>query len=131
MKLLLATIICLMPAMAGEPKLPQEVANQWAKFQVALKTDDLATLTSMIKFPLKCNEFKGDIKSSKSFIQQYKTLFPEKTKQCFLTSSLHPQQWKKQTHYEAWCDIGDYPIRFIFEQAGKKLILTTIDNVNE
>ena len=131
MKLLIAAIICLTPAMAGEPKIPQEVANQWAKFQGALKADDLATLTSMIKFPLKCNEFKGDIKSPKSFIQQYNTLFPAKTKQCFLTSNLHPQQWKNQTFYEAWCDIGDYPIRFIFKPAGKKLLLTTIDNVNE
>ncbi len=131
MKLLIASIICLSQVVAGEPKVPQEVATQWAKFQAALKADDLTALTSMVKFPLKCNEFNGDMKSSKSFVQQYNTIFPEKTKHCFLTSGLHPQQWENQTHYEAWCDIGDYPIRFIFQQVGKKLLLTTIDNVNE
>jgi len=131
MKILIASIICLTQAAAGAPKVPPAVALQWGKFQTALKADDLPTLTSMVKFPLHCNEFKGNIKSAKSFIQQYRTIFPEPTKHCFLTSELHPKKWENKMHYEAWCDVGDYPIRFIFTQIGNRLLLTDIDNVNE
>jgi hypothetical protein len=129
-RLFIASLVAIQ-SFAGAPALPQEVSAEWAKFQAALKADDLATLSSMIEFPLRCNEFKGDIKSAKSFAEQYKTIFPAPTKQCFATSPLHPQKWNGQIHYEAWCDIGDYPIRFIFKKVGTKLLLTTIDNVNE
>ena len=131
MKHLFLAIALVIPAYAGASELPRDVSVQWAKYQRALKANDLPTLTSMAKFPVHCNEFKGDIKSAKEFAQQYKVIFPEPTKRCFETSVLHPQKWKGLIHYEAWCDVGEYPIRFIFEQVGFKLYLTSIDNVNE
>ncbi len=127
---MLAGVIAIQ-AIAAPPQLPPGVSSEWTRFQAALKADDMATLTSMIKFPLRCNEFNGDIKTAKSFIQQYKILFPPATKQCFSTSTLHLQKWEGKLHYEAWCDIGDYPVRFIFEWVGNRLLLTTIENVNE
>src|SRR4051812_3347094 len=131
MKHLFLVIALVVPAYAGAPEVRREVAVQWAKYQAALKSNDLRALSSMAKFPIQCNEFKGDIKSAKQFVQQYKVIFPEPTKRCFETSVLHPQKSKGLIHYEAWCDVGDYPIRFIFEQVGAKLYLTSIDNVNE
>jgi hypothetical protein len=131
MKQLLLAIALIIPAYAGAPESPREVSVQWGKYQAALKANDLQTLTSMARFPVHCNEFKGDIKSAKEFTQQYKAIFPETTKRCFQTSVLHPQKWKGRILYEAWCDVGEYPIRFIFEQVGSKLCLTSIDNVNE
>jgi hypothetical protein len=131
MKHLLLAIALVTPVYAGAPELPREVSVQWAKYQAALKANDLHTLTSMAKFPVHCNEFKGDIKSAKGFAEQYKVIFPEATKRCFETSVLHPQKLKGRIYYEAWCDVGEYPIRFIFEQVGSKLCLTSIDNVNE
>src|SRR6476646_9915806 len=103
MKHVLLAIALVIPAYAGAPKLPREVSVQWAKYQATLKANDLHTLTSMAKFPVHCNEFAG----------QYKVIFPEPTKRCFETSVLHPQKWKGLIHYEAWCDVGEYPIRFI------------------
>jgi hypothetical protein len=126
MKLQIILLLCITQALADTPEIPQNVASQWAQFQTALKADDLSILLSMVKFPLQSNEF-GDIKTPKAFREQYKTIFPEKTKDCFLTSSLNPQKWKKQVFYEAWCE----PIRFTFKQVGTKLFLTDIDNVNE
>ena len=131
MKHLVLAIALVIPAYAAAPELPREVSVQWAKYQAALKANDLHTLTSMAKFPVHCNEFAGDIKSAKEFARQYPVIFPEPTKRCFETSVLHPQKWKGAIHYEAWCDVGEYPIRFIFEQVGSKLYLTSIDNVNE
>jgi hypothetical protein len=131
MKHLLLAIALVIPAYAGASELPREVSVQWAKYQAALKANDLPTLTSMAKFPVHCNEFEGDIKSAKQFAQQYKVIFPEPTKRCFGTAVLHRQKWKGRIHYEAWCDVGEYPIRFIFEHVGSKLYLTSIDNVNE
>jgi hypothetical protein len=131
MKHLLLAIALAIPAYAGASGLPREVSVQWAKYQAALKANDLPALTSMAKFPVHCNEFKGDIKSAKQFAQQYKVIFPEPTKRCFETSVLHPQKSSGRIYYEAWCDVGEYPIRFIFEQVGSKLYLTSIDNVNE
>lgn len=130
-KHLLLAIALVIPAYAGAPEIPREVSVQWAKYQGALKANDLHTLTSMAKFPIRCNEFKGDIKSAKQFEERYRLIFPEPTKRCFETSVLHVQKGKGRTYYEAWCDVGEYPIRFIFEQVGSKLCLTSIDNVNE
>jgi len=131
LKHLLLVVALFVPAYADASELPRDVSTQWAKYQAALKANDLRTLTSMAKFPVQCNEFKGDIKSAKAFAEQYKIIFPEPTKRCFETSVLHPQKWKGSIHYEAWCDVGEYPIRFIFELVGSKLCLTSIDNVNE
>jgi hypothetical protein len=131
MKHLFLAIALAIPAYAGASELPREVSVNWAKYQAALKANDLPTLTSMAKFPVHCNEFNGDIKSAKEFAQQYKVIFPKPTKRCFETAVLRPQKLKGQIHYEAWCDVGEYPIRFIFEQVGSKLYLTSIDNVNE
>jgi len=126
MKLQIISLFCITQALAGTPEIPQNVASQWAQFQTALKADDLSTLLSMAKFPIRSNEF-GDIKTPKAFRERYKTIFPKKTKHCLLASSLDPQKLKKQVLYQAWCE----PIRFIFKQAGTKLLLTDIDNVNE
>ncbi len=131
MKHFLILIACCIHASAGSPALPREVSAEWVKFQSALKADDLPTLIAMTKFPLRCNEFGGDIKNQKVFIQRYKTIFPGPTKQCFASAPLHPEKWKNKLHYEVWCDVGEYPIRFVFDQVGSKLVLTSIDNVNE
>jgi len=131
MKHLLFAIALAIPAYADASKLPREVSVEWGKYQRALSANDLATLTSMAKFPVHCNEFQGDIKSAKDFVQQYQVIFPKPTKRCLETSLLRPQKWEGRIHYEVWCDVNEYPIRFIFEQVGSKLYLTSIDNVNE
>ena len=131
MRYLFLAIALIMPAGLGAADLPPAVSAQWAKYQAALKANDLPVLTSMAKFPIHCNEFKGDIKSAKEFAIQYKVIFPGPTKRCFATSQLQPRKSKGMTYYEASCDVGEYPIRFIFEQVGSKLLLTSIDNVNE
>ena len=106
-------LLCNAPALAGTPEIPQNVASQWAQFQTALKADDVSRLLSMVKFPLRSNEF-GDIQTPKVFRERYKTIFGEKTKHCLLTCSLNPQERKKQVLYQAWCE----PIQLIFKQAG-------------
>lgn len=47
------------------------------------------------------------------------------------TSNLRQKNVRNQIYFAAWCDVGQYPIRFIFNQSGSKLHLTAIDNVNE
>jgi hypothetical protein len=131
MKRFLLLFFSTIQILAGEPAIPANVSKEWVRFQTALKNDDLPTLIAMIKFPLRCNEFSGDMKSPKAFKACYKTIFPERTKQCFLSSGLLLQREGKQIRYESWCDVGDYPIRFIFKFSGSKLFLTSIDNVNE
>src|SRR4051812_2628630 len=98
MKHLILAIALVVPAYAGASELPREVSLQWAKYQAALKANDLPALTSMAKFPLHCNEFKGDIKSAKEFAQDYKVIFPEPTKRCLETSVLHPRKSSGRIH---------------------------------
>lgn len=131
MNYFLGSIVLAIQVAAGPVVLRPEMAADWARFQAALKADDLETLTAMTKFPLRSNEFGGDIKSPSVFKQRYKTIFPEPTKQCMATSNLRREKVRNQIHFEAWCDVGQYPIRFIFNQSGPKLYLTAIDNVNE
>lgn len=131
MKRCILPIACVIHAYAGSPALPREVSAAWVKFQAALKADDLPALIAMTKFPLRCNEFGGDIKNPKVFAQRYTTIFPAPTKRCFASAPLHPEKWKNKLHYEVWCDVGEYPIRFVFDQVGSQLVLTSIDNVNE
>ena len=131
MKLHFLPFVLMLHMKAGEPPVPPKVKLEWAKFQAALKADDLKALTAMVKFPVRSNEFGGNIKSSKIFADRYKTIFPAATKQCFAVSTLHTRRWDNQIHYEAWCDVSEYPIRFIFDFNGSKLLLTSIDNINE
>jgi len=129
--IVLLPIVLLLPIKAGEPPVPPQVKVEWAKFQAALKADDLKVLAAMAKFPIRCNEFGGNIKSAKVLADRYKTIFPKATKQCLAKSGIHAQRWDKQMHYEVSCDVGELPIRFIFDFNDAKLLLTGIDNVNE
>lgn len=130
--LLFAGFVCFSAqVLAGEPKVPNDVAQQWRQFQLALKKDDVTALVAMVKFPLLCNEFKGDIKTPKEFARQYKTIFPKESKHSFLSEQLHPQKWEGKTYYEAWVDVSKLPLRYIFKPIGGKLYLVEIDNVNE
>ena len=70
MKHLFLAIALVIPAYAGAAELPRAVSVQWAKYQAALKANDLPTLTAMAKFPVHCNEFQGDIKSAKEFARR-------------------------------------------------------------
>jgi hypothetical protein len=129
--IVLLPIVLLLPIKAGEPPVPPQVKVEWAKFQAALKADDLKILATMAKFPIRCNEFGGNIKSAKVFADRYKTIFPKATKQCLGKSGLQARRWDKRMHYEVSCDVGEYPIRFVFDFNDLKLLLTAIDNVNE
>jgi hypothetical protein len=128
----LALLLVLLPAPAAEPPaLPKGLLAQWSRFQAALKADDVKLLAEVTHFPLESNEFGGTIRSAEVLAKRYKTIFPEKTKQCLLSSTLKAQEWDGKVHYEVYCDVGDYPIRFIFGQVGQGFYLTGIDNINE
>jgi hypothetical protein len=49
-----------------------------------------------------------------------------------LNASLDVEGSGKELYYDVFCDdVSGYPITFYFTQIGKKLFLTSIDNVNE
>lgn len=128
----LLTLLFLLPAVgAAPPALPKELLSQWSRFQAALKADDVKLLAEVTHFPLESNEFGGSIKSPEILAKRYATIFPEKTKQCLLTSTLKREEWDGKVFYEVYCDVGAYPIRFIFQQIGQQFYLTGIDNINE
>jgi hypothetical protein len=113
------------------PALPKGLLAQWAKFQTALKTDDTKLLSEVTHFPLESNEFGGGIKSAKVLMERYATIFPAKTKECLLSSSPHKGEFEGKVFYEVYCDVGPYPIRFLFDQVGSQFFFTGIDNINE
>jgi len=130
-KRLVLSIAWLVLVAAGTAEVPQAIQAQWTRFQAAIKADDLPTVIAMSKFPIRSNEFGGDIPSAKVLTQRYTTIFPAPTRQCLATAPLHRETWHKRIHYEVWCDVGAYPIRFLFTPIGSTLSLTSIDNVNE
>ncbi len=105
-KRLVLSIAWLVLVAAGTAEVPQAIQAQWTRFQAAIKADDLSTVTAMSKFPIRSNEFGGDIPSAKVLTQRYTTIFPAPTRQCLATAPLHRETWHKRTHYEAWCDVG-------------------------
>ena len=111
--------------------LPPALQAQWSRFQIALKTDDVKRLAETAHFPIRSNEFGGDIASPEVLKQRYSTVFPAKTKECLLASSLNKQEFDGHVIYEVYCDVGPYPIRFLFEQQGAQYFWTGIDNINE
>ena len=130
MRLLLYSL-CTTISIAAPTKLPSGLVSAWSQFQQAIKHDDIDALAKVTKFPLRSNEFGGDIKSVKVLRHRYATIFPAKTKQCLLASTLKQQGTNKAVFYEVFCDVSGYPIRFIFKQTGSRFLLTTIDNINE
>jgi len=116
---------------AAPPPLPAELVSAWTRFQQALRADDPDALSQVTRFPLRSNEFGGDISTPSALREKYQTLFPQKTRQCLLAASLKRRHYDKGTYYDVFCDVGPYPIRFIFEQAGSRYYFTSIDNVNE
>lgn len=116
---------------ADSSTLPKGLLAQWSRFQTALKTDDTKLLAEVTRFPLESNEFGGDIRSADVLEQRYATIFPASTKQCLLSSTPKREEFNGKEFYEVYCDVGAYPIRFIFNQIGSQFFLTGIDNINE
>lgn len=120
-------------AQSGEspPSLPPGLQAQWSRFQRALKDDDVTALAGTARFPIRSNEFGGDIASVEVLKQRYATLFPEKTKRCLLASVPERLEYDGHVLYEVYCDVGPYPIRFLFEPQGAQYFWTGLDNINE
>jgi len=128
----LAAALCLVSFGAGPPtELPKDLLSQWSRFQAALRTDDVKLLAEVTHFPLESNEFGGNIKSGDVLATRYKTIFPEKTKKCLLASTLKREESEGDVYYDVYCDVGAYPIRFIFSKVGSRYYFTGIDNINE
>lgn len=111
--------------------LPPGLQAPWSSFQAALKADDAALLAQVARFPLKSNEFGGDIASAAVLKERYATIFPEKTKRCLLASVPERLEYDGHVLYEVYCDVGPYPIRFLFEPDGRQYYWTGLDNINE
>jgi hypothetical protein len=104
---------------------------QWSRFQAALRADDVTLLAGTARFPIRSNEFGGDIASVEVLMQRYATIFPEKTKRCLLASVPEKLEYDGHVLYEVYCDVGPYPIRFLFEPQGAQHFWTGLDNINE
>lgn len=131
MKILVLSFALVLPSNASEQPTPPKVQAEWAKFQSAVKGDDPKALLGFIRFPVRSNEFGGNINSAKVLVDRYKTIFPAPTKQCLGSSDLQIVRHNGRVHYEAFCDVSGYPICFIFSFDGSRLLLTSIDNINE
>lgn len=117
-------------SLAGEPALPKELQAQWARFQAALAKDDVQGLLALTRFPLRSNEFGGDMKTPEAFKRHYKTLFSAETRACMQAATPQKAGGVKDT-YTVSCEAGGYPIDFVFSRVGATYLFTRIDNVNE
>jgi hypothetical protein len=111
--------------------LPPGLQAQWSRFQAALKADDAKLLAETARFPIRSNEFGGDIASPEVLAQRYATIFPETTRRCLLASTLERLEYDGHVLYQVYCDVGPYPIRFLFEPQGAQYFWTGLDNINE
>jgi len=69
MRLLLYSL-CTTFIVAAPAELPVGLVTAWSQFQQAIKHDDIDALAKITKFPLRSNEFGGDIKSAKVLRQR-------------------------------------------------------------
>ncbi|MBK8726594.1 MAG: hypothetical protein IPL96_11285 [Holophagaceae bacterium] len=102
----------------------------WSAFQAALRADDAGALAKVTRFPLRSNEFGGAIATPAALKAKWKTLFPPATKACLLAATPERTEGAKDS-FEAFCEVGGYPIRFIFTQRNGAYRLSALDNINE
>lgn len=129
-KLFLLLSLGASQVMAAAAALPPEMRQQWERFQSALRVDDPAAIAALAKFPIHSNEFGGNIANPKILKNRYATIFPAATKKCLTSATLQAQKGLAG-HYEVYCDVSGYPIRFLFNRIGTQYYFTGIDNINE
>lgn len=129
-KLLLLFSLGASQAIAAPAALPPELRQQWERFQDALRADEPAAIAALAKFPIRSNEFGGNIANAKTLKNRYATIFPAATKKCLISANLQAQKGLAG-HYEVYCDVSGYPIRFLFNRVGRQYYFTGIDNINE
>lgn len=118
------------PLPTPKSPLPPDLAAAWTAFQAALKADDAAALAKVARFPLRSNEFGGNLADAAALKRKWTTLFPPATKACLLAATPQKTAGARDT-FEVFCDVGGYPIRFIFRKAGNAYRFAALDNVNE
>jgi hypothetical protein len=126
----LPALLLLLQAPAPKAALPSELAATWTAFQAALKADDAGALAKVSRFPIRSNEFGGNLADAAALKRKWKTLFPPATKACLLAATPERSAGARDT-FEVFCDVGGYPIRFIFRKAGTAYRFAALDNVNE
>jgi len=126
----LPVLLLVLQAPAPTPALPPDLVAAWSAFQAALKADDAGALAKVSRFPIRSNEFGGNLADAAALKRKWKTLFPPATKACLLAATPEPSAGARDT-FEVFCDVGGYPIRFIFRKAGSTYRFAALDNVNE
>lgn len=93
MKYYMLFIICIIFFGCNQPK-HSTIESFWADFQKVVAANDRAGVTDLTVFPLKGTEFIGDNFNEngltrEQFLQQYETIFDEKTRQAIVNTPVN------------------------------------------
>ncbi|NWJ42100.1 MAG: hypothetical protein HXX12_14145 [Geothrix sp.] len=126
----IVVVFSMMYSVTVMSQIPTQLATTWNKFQLAIENDNIEALSKITHFPLRSNDFGGDLKSSDSLKSKYKLIFSDYVKQKIKKKC--PTRIKGYNGYAVDCsDPSGLAIVLGFEKCGKIYLFTYIDNANE
>lgn len=123
-------IACVISVSSFGAEIPDQLGAVWKQFQECVKKNDIDGIIEMTYFPIKSNEFGGNIKSKAEFKKKYHQIFTPYIVQKVIYGK--PERIASYRGYVVDCiDPNGYAIYLGFEKKGHKFQFSYIDNANE
>ena len=111
-------------------EIPEQLKMTWRQFQECVKKNDIEGVLKLTHFPIRSNEFGGNIKNSTEFKKKYSEIFTPYVIKRILT--FRPEKIGTYRGYVVDCtDPDGYAIFLGFEKRNENYYFSYIDNANE
>ena len=121
---------CMISVSSFCAEIPDQLGSVWKQFQEYVKNNDIDNMIKITYFPIKSNEFGGNIKSKDEFKKKYYQIFTPYVVQKIIYGK--PERVGSYRGYVVDCiDPNGYAIYLGFEKKGHKFQFSYIDNANE
>lgn len=123
-------IACVIVANSVHAEIPEQLNVTWKHFQECIKKNDIDGVAKLTHFPIRSNEFGGDIKTPVELKNKYSEIFTPFVVRKIMTSI--PEKVGTYRGFVVDCINPDgYAIFLGFEKKGKNYYFSYIDNANE
>lgn len=124
------SVACVMFVSPVHAEIPEQLGTTWKQFQECVKRNDVEGVVKLTHFPIRSNEFGGNIKTASEFKKRYSEIFTPYVVQKI--SSGVPEKVGTYRGYVIDCiNPNGYAIFLGFEKKGGKFYFSYIDNANE
>lgn len=115
-------------ANAQQETLPGELLGPWHSFQEAIRNSDADALAKISHFPIRSNDFGGNIGSADVLKERFKKIFFDQVRTC--VADKKPSRISPFPGYILDCNNDNLALGFGFEPFEKEYRFSYIDNAN-